>query len=88
MPAREHWYNVAILSYSSPKTREMAQRGESIAMTGRIRVKVTYRGNSWRDAQHALGLAVARASRMRLAFSVHVLDNYEPIIRVKVEHLF
>ena len=87
MPAREHWYNVAILSYSSHKTKMMAQRGESIAMTGRIRVEVTYRGSSWLEAQHALGLAVAKASRLRLAYGVHVLRDYEEIIRVNVEHI-
>lgn len=90
MPARkqpEHWYNVAILSYSSPKTRAMAQRGESIAMSDRIRVKVTYRGSSWRETRHELGLAVAKASRLRLAFGVHVLRDYKRIIMVHVEHV-
>ena len=78
MPARrEHWYNVAILSYSSPKTRAMAQRGESIAMSEGIRVRVTYRGSSWREACHALGDAVVKASQMRLAYGVHVLRDYE-----------
>ena len=88
MPARkQHWYNVAILSYSSPKTRAMAQRGESIAMSGRIRVQVTYRGSSWLEAQHALGLAVAKASRLRLAYACHVLKDYDLYIMVKVEHI-
>ena len=88
MPARkQHWYNVAILSYSSPKTRAMAQRGESISMSGRIRVRVVYSGESWAEARHALGLAVVKASHMRLAYGVHVLRDYEEIIRVNVEHL-
>ncbi len=88
MPARkQHWYNVAILSYSSPKTRAMAQRGEAIAMSGRIRVQMTYSGDSWREARHALGLAVVKASRLRLAYGVHVLRDYEQIILVNVEHL-
>jgi hypothetical protein len=88
MPARrEHWYNVAILSYNSPKTRAMAERGESIAMTGRIRVNVTYRGSSWREARYELGLAVAKASRLRLAYACHVLKDYELYIMVKVEHV-
>jgi hypothetical protein len=82
-----HWYNVAILSYSSPKTRAMAQRGEGIAMSGRIRVQVTYRGSSWREARQALGLAIVKASRLRLAYGVHVLRDFEVIIQVNVEHL-
>jgi hypothetical protein len=89
MPTRkqpEHWYNVAILSYSSPKTRAMAQRGDDITMSGRIHVQVTYSGPSWREARQALGLAVVKASRLRLAFGVHVLRDYERIIMVKVEH--
>ena len=56
-------------------------------MTGRIRVNVTYRGSSWREARYELGLAVAKASRLRLASPVHVLRDYERIIMVKVEHL-
>ena len=88
MPARrEHWYNVAILSYNSPKTKAMAQRGESIAMSERLRVQVVYSGDNWRDARHALGLAVVKASRLRLAYAVHVLRDYERIILVNVEHL-
>jgi hypothetical protein len=90
MPARkqpQHWYNVAILSYSSPKTRAMAERGEDITMSDRIRVKMTYRGDSWREARHALGLAVVKASRLRLAYAVQVLRDYEPFLQVKVEHL-
>jgi hypothetical protein len=88
MPARrEHWYNVAILSYNSPKTRAMAQRGEDIAMSGRLRVQVTYSGDNWRAARHALGLAVVKASRLRLAYAVHVLRDYERIILVNIEHL-
>jgi hypothetical protein len=83
---REHWYNVAILSYNSPKTRAMAQRGEDIG-SGRIRTRVLYSGPDWREARLALGQAVAKASRMKLSYAVHVLDNYEPIIRVNVEHL-
>ena len=88
MPARkQHWYNVAILSYNSPKTRAMAQRGEFIAMDDRIRVRVTYRGDSWREARYELGQAVARASRMKLAYGVQVLRDYELFIMVNVEHL-
>ena len=88
MPARrEHWYNVAILSYSSHKTKMMAQRGESIAMSDRIRVKMIYRGESWREARHALGLAVVKANRLRLAYAVQVLRDYELYILVKVEHV-
>ena len=87
MPAREHWYNVAILLYSSHKAKAMAERGESIAMSGRLRVQMTYRGNSWLEARHELGLAVAKASRLRLAYGVHVLRDYERIIMVHVEHL-
>ncbi len=67
MPTRpKHWYNVAILSYNSPKTRAMAERGESIPMPGGIRARVTYSGESWVEARHALGLAVAKASRLKL----------------------
>ena len=87
MPARDHWYNVTILSYNSPKTRAMAQRGESIAMSGRIRTRIVYSGESWREARHALGDAVVKASRLRLAFGVHLLRDYERIIMVNVEHL-
>lgn len=75
------------LSYASPKTRAMAQRGEDIAMSGGIRTQVTYSGSSWREARHELGLAVAKASRLRLAYGVHVLRDYERIIMVHVEHL-
>src|SRR5215469_13787380 len=85
MPARKHWYNVAIPSYNSPKTRARAERGED--MFGRLRVRVTYRGDSWIEARQALGLAVARASRMRLAYGVHVLRDYERIIMVHIEYL-
>jgi hypothetical protein len=87
MPARKQrpWYNVAILSYNSPKTRAMAQRGEAIA--GRIRVQVIYSGDSWREARQALGDAVVKASHMRLAYACHVLRDYELYIMVKVEHL-
>ena len=56
-------------------------------MFGGIRVQVTYRGSSWREARHALGLTVVKASRMRLAYGVHVLRDYERIIMVNVEHL-
>lgn len=88
MPARRvHRYNVAILSYNSPKTRAMVQRGEDIAFTGRLRTQVTYSGDSWREARHALGLAVARASRLRLAYGVQVLRDYELFIMVNVEHV-
>jgi hypothetical protein len=87
MPAREHWYNVAILSYSSPKTREMVRRGESITGQGRIRTRVVYSGDNWREARQALGDAVARASKLRLAYGVQVLRDYELVILVNVEHL-
>ena len=88
MPARkQHWYNVTILSYNSPKTRAMAQRDENISMSGKLRVQVTYSGDSWSQARHALGLAVVRASHLRLAYAVQVLRDYERIILVNVEHL-
>jgi hypothetical protein len=88
MPARRvHRYNVAILSYSSHKSKLMAQRGEAIAFTGRLRSQVTYSGDSWLEARHALGLAVAKASRLRLAYGVQVLRDYELFIMVNVEHL-
>ena len=86
MPARKHHYMVSILSYSSPKTREMARRRESITGQGRIRSQVTYSGDSWREARAALGDAVARASRMKLSYAVQVLRDYELAIQVNVEH--
>ncbi len=83
MPARKqpqetHWYNVAILAYADE---------ESISQPGRITAEVVYSGNSWPKARIALGHAVIAASRNPLAYSVHILRDYEPIIRVKVEHL-
>ena len=51
-------------------------------------MRVTYHGNSWIEARHALGLVVARASHMRLAYGVHVLRDYGRIIKVNVEHLY
>jgi hypothetical protein len=87
MPARRgHWYNVAILSYNSPKTRAMAQRGEAIG-TGRIRTQVTYSGESWAEARYELALAIIKASHMRLAYRVHILRDYEPFVVVNVEHV-
>lgn len=87
MPARrQHSYHVAILSYNSPKTKAMAERGESITSQGRIRAQPVYSGHSWAEARQALGFAVAKASRMRLAYRVHVLRDYEPFIVVNVEH--
>jgi hypothetical protein len=59
----------------------------NVAMSGRIRTRMTYSGSSWTEARHALGLAIVKASHLRLAYSVHVLRDYEPIVRVKVEHL-
>jgi hypothetical protein len=64
----------------------MAERVEDIS--GRLRERVTYRGDSWIEVRQALGLAVARASHMRLAYGVHVLREYERIIMVNVEHLY
>ncbi len=87
MPARtKHWYSVAILSYNSPKTRAMAERGESIGF-GHIRARVTYSGESWAEARHELGQAVAKASRLKLAYRVHILRDYEPFVVVNVEHV-
>ena len=87
MPARkQHSYNVAILSYSSHKAKAKAERGEDIGF-GRVRSQVTYSGDSWAEARHELGLAVAKASRLRLAYGVQVLRDYELFIMVKVEHL-
>jgi hypothetical protein len=88
MPARreKYWYNVAILTYSSPKTRAMAERGEDITGQGRIRSQVMYSGDSWREARAALGDAVARANRLKLAYAVQVLRDYELFILVNVEH--
>jgi hypothetical protein len=39
------------------------------------------------ESRHALGLAVVKASRLRLAYGVHGLRDYEQIIMVNVEHL-
>ncbi len=87
MPARKkHWYNVAILSYNSPKTRTMAQRGESITGQGRIRSQVTYSGDSWQEARAALGDAVIKASHQKLSYAVQVLRDYKIIALVNVEH--
>ncbi len=88
MPAtgKQHWYYVAILSYNSHKAMAMAQRGEDIGF-GHIRSQVTYSGENWAEARHELGLAVARASRLKLAYRVHVLRDYKEIIRVNIEHL-
>ena len=64
----------------------MAQRGEFISMSGGIRTCLVYSGRSWPAARHALGLAVVKASRLKLAYRVHILRDYQPIIVVNVEH--
>jgi hypothetical protein len=79
MPARKqptetHWYNVAILAYVDGESR-------------RITAKVVYSGDSWPRARIAIGNALIAASRNQLAYSVHILCDYEPIVRVQVEHL-
>ena len=65
----------------------MAERGEDISIPGGIRARVTYRGDSRREARQALGDAVARTSHLRLAYDVHVLRDYERVIMVHIEHL-
>jgi hypothetical protein len=83
MPAKkpQPWYSVVVYSFI-----DEAAAQEQIVTFERITAQSHYSGYSWPKARHALGNAVVAASRDPLAFSVQVLRESEPIIKVRVEH--